>query len=175
MEQKVQEQIKELEILSTTDALTGILNRGEIEKELQRSLHVYEQYKIPSCLMIIDIDHFKAVNDTFGHKEGDRVLVKVVEIIKKHIRQTDLVGRWGGEEFLVITHNVTAEGAVLVAEKLRHIVHEEVFGIVGHKTISVGISCFKEGLSVDEIFNRADQALYEAKNTGRNKVVLYKS
>lgn len=172
MEQKLQEQMQELEKLSITDKLTGLYNRTKLEEELKRIYLEFQRYKTPACVILIDIDHFKAVNDTYGHLEGDKVLIKVAKLLQTHTRAVDIVGRWGGEEFLIITPNTTLDHAAILAEKLRKEVAEKDFGIVGKKTISVGISAFKEGASINDVLNAADEALYEAKNSGRNKVVV---
>ena len=172
MEEQVQAQMEELKKLSVTDKLTGLYNRVKLEKELLRLMSEFQRYKTPCSVILIDIDHFKAINDKYGHLEGDNVLVKVAKILQNNTRKTDIVGRWGGEEFLILASNTTLDHAAVLAEKLRHTIEEASFGAVGHKTISVGVSTFQETLTTTEIIDKADQALYKAKNSGRNKVVL---
>ncbi len=172
MERQVQEYVKKLEKLSVTDKLTGLYNRVKLETEMERVMQEFQRYNIPCCVVLVDIDHFKAVNDEYGHLVGDEVLVKVASILRKYTRATDIVGRWGGEEFLIIAPNTTIEQAAVLAENLRYIIERENFAEVGKKTISIGVSCFKEGLSIGDVIEQADKALYEAKKTGRNKVVL---
>ncbi len=172
MEAQEKEYVKKLEKLSVTDKLTGLCNRSKIEQELKRVMCEYRRYRVPSCVILLDVDHFKAVNDEYGHLEGDHVLVKVAHILQSRTRETDIVGRWGGEEFLIITPNTNLHQATVVAEKLRRAVEEEPFGKVGHKTVSIGLSAFEENRSINEIIDRADKALYEAKNSGRNRVVV---
>ena len=172
MEYQAQEYVKKLEKLSVTDALTGLFNRVKIEQELRRVMSEYKRYRIPACVLLIDVDHFKSVNDDHGHLEGDRVLVRVAKILRNKTRETDVVGRWGGEEFLVLTPNTRLEQAAVIGEKLRQAVEKEEFDRVGRKTVSIGLSAFEENRSIDEIIDRADQALYKAKNSGRNQVVV---
>jgi len=119
---------------------------------------------------MIDIDHFKQVNDSFGHMAGDVVLVELAELFKTSIRSADIVGRWGGEEFMVILPDTDENGAVELAEKIRRKVSENRFPKQDGITISLGVSVFNDDTSVDTIIYRADQALYLAKNKGRNQV-----
>ncbi len=121
--------------------------------------------------MIIDIDYFKSVNDKYGHNIGDFVIVEISKLLQNNIRQTDTIGRWGGEEFIIILPNTNNIQAKNLAEKLRIIVANNYFVEVGTKTISVGVSTSLENDTKDSIIERADSALYKAKNTGRNKVV----
>ncbi len=172
MEEQVQKHIQKLEKLSVTDKLTGLYNRVKIEQELQRLISEFQRYKTPCCVILVDIDHFKATNDEYGHLEGDKVLKRVAQLLQNRTRTTDIVGRWGGEEFLIITPYTTLEQAAILSNKLCRAIEEEPFGIVGHKTASIGLSDFKENLTIDEIIDKADQSLYKAKNSGRNRVVL---
>lgn len=172
MEERVQQYIHKLEKLSVTDKLTGLYNRVKLERELKRVMSEFQRYQTPCSVILLDIDHFKAVNDTYGHLEGDNVLIKVAQILQKHSRKTDIAGRWGGEEFLIVTPNTTLKQAAVLAEKLRYKIEETSFGAVGHKTVSIGVSTFAANLTTNEIIDKADQALYKAKNSGRNRVVL---
>jgi len=166
---KIQERLQEL---AQTDRLTGIKNRLKLEEvlalEIKRSSRYMEN---KFSLILFDIDRFKEVNDTYGHDVGDEVLKTVSELVGKNIRDSDIFGRWGGEEFLLILPNTDLEQAKKVAQKLRKIT--EKFEMPKNITItaSFGVSEFKEGDNIDTVIKRADNRLYDAKRTGRNKVV----
>ena len=179
LEQKIEERTKKLEeanevlrSLSITDKLTGLYNRIQLDKVLNAEIIRSERYNSTFSLIIIDIDHFKLVNDTFGHQTGDRVLLEFAQILKNSVRSADTVGRWGGEEFIVICPETNQEGAEKLAEHLRELVAEHVFTKVGQKTASFGVATYTPGEKEQELISRADEALYEAKNSGRNKVVI---
>jgi polar amino acid transport system substrate-binding protein len=149
---------------SEFDALTNIYNRGTIEKILKKKVKESD-----GALIFFDIDHFKKINDTYGHEKGDFVLKKFAEIIKSNIRNSDYFGRWGGEEFIIILPHATYEIAFKIAEKLRKIV--EKFDFDGlHITISLGVTEYKKGDDAEKVLKKTDEALYEAKNSGRNNV-----
>ena len=171
MEDKLQEYVRKLEKLSVTDKLTRLYNRVKLEKELKRVMSEFQRYKTPCSLIMIDIDHFKSVNDRFGHLEGDHVLVKIARILQEKTRTTDIVGRWGGEEFLIIAPNIGLKQAEILSEKLRKAVENENFGKVDRRTVSIGVSAFEEDMTIDDTIESADKALYKAKNSGRNRVV----
>jgi len=149
---------------SEIDPLTEIYNRGSIEKIMKKSLKESD-----GDVLVIDIDHFKRVNDTYGHQKGDLVLKKLASIIKSNIRNSDVFGRWGGEEFVIILPKTSYEDGVKIAEKLRKIVQNSDFDGL-HVTISVGVSDYKKGENYKDVFKRADEALYKAKSMGRNQV-----
>lgn len=154
--------------LATTDTLTGICNRGKIEESLRQEMARSARYGSPLTILLFDLDFFKKVNDTFGHSIGDQVLKEVAATVGKHIRETDTLGRWGGEEFMVLCPGIVAQDAVAIAEKLRQRVEELPIGV----TISCGIAGCLPGESMDGLINRADKALYAAKHSGRNLVRL---
>lgn len=134
----------------------------------------FKRYKMAFSIIIVDIDDFKKVNDTYGHDIGDYVLQNISEVLKQNIRICDVVGRWGGEEFVIICENTNLEQVYIVAEHLRQIIENKVFDVVGSKTISLGIAQFGESDTINTIFKRADNSLYVAKNSGKNKVgILY--
>jgi diguanylate cyclase (GGDEF)-like protein len=147
---------------SITDELTGIYNR-KVLKNIDDSQI--------GCVLMIDIDHFKRVNDTYGHLVGDKVLRKLARLLKSNIRKDDILIRYGGEEFLIITKLKNREDAYKFAEKLRVIVEKSEFEKVGNITISIGVYCKKNGESLEEMIKKADENLYKAKNLGRNRVV----
>jgi diguanylate cyclase (GGDEF)-like protein len=128
------------------------------------------RYRTPLALVMVDIDHFKAVNDTHGHQVGDRVLVGVSRITAGHIRQTDLLARWGGEEFMILAANCGGQEADRLAEKLRRLINEAAFDEVGSVTCSFGVAQFQDGDTAETLTSRADEALYAAKRAGRNCV-----
>jgi len=149
---------------SEFDALTGVYNRGAIEEIMTKKIKESE-----GSIIILDIDHFKKINDTYGHDKGDFVLASLADFVKHHIRSSDYVGRWGGEEFVIILPQTKAEVAYKVAEKLRRLIEEMDFDGL-NVTVSMGVTEFKKGENIMEVFKRADKALYEAKNGGRNQV-----
>jgi diguanylate cyclase (GGDEF)-like protein len=158
--------------LSTTDKLTGIYNRQKSDEKLKDERHKVNRYPDYHCsVMMIDVDFFKTINDTLGHQEGDSVLRKLAEIMNKSLRKTDMIGRWGGEEFMVILSHTSLEEAAKVAEHLRHTVSEYPFTDYP-VTISIGVGKFLHGEEVHECVGRVDAALYRAKENGRNRVSL---
>jgi diguanylate cyclase (GGDEF)-like protein len=170
----IEKQQNKLEILARTDALTGLNNHGhfmeELTSEVQRAVHSSS----PLSVMILDLDEFKRINDTYGHLIGDRVLVRIADIIKKHVRSTDIIARYGGDEFCVALTNTTAPGARALAKKMREEIAEKVFsadgGVKFHITCSIGLTQFhKEMESSLEVLKLADQALYRAKKAGKNQ------
>lgn len=171
---KVQEQLveqnRQLERLAVTDQLTGLYNRLRLNQVIEEESLRGQRYASNFVLMMIDIDHFKLVNDTFGHQVGDLVLVGIANTLRDSVRQIDMVGRWGGEEFLVLCREADLEGALVLAEKLRSAVQAQVFPEVGHKTISVGVTAFHIDEELATLLARADAALYRAKHGGRNRV-----
>jgi diguanylate cyclase (GGDEF)-like protein len=121
-------------------------------------------------VLLLDVDHFKSVNDRYGHQMGDQVLTGIARLLSEHTREVDVVGRWGGEEFLIICTE-TLEPALQLAEKLRRAVQSHVFALVGQKSASIGVAMFRAGEAVSDTLARADRALYSAKESGRNRVV----
>lgn len=154
--------------LATTDTLTGIYNRGKIEESLHQEMARAARYGSPLTILLFDLDEFKKINDSLGHSIGDQVLKEVAATVGKQIRETDMLGRWGGEEFMVLCPGIVAQDAVAIAEKLRQRVEELPIGV----TISCGIAGCLPGESMDGLINRADKALYAAKHSGRNLVRL---
>lgn len=163
---------EELQHLSVTDQLTGLFNRGKLDSELHKEISRFNRYGNAVSVMLMDIDHFKSVNDNYGHQQGDQVLVEVAKVLKDHSREVDVVGRWGGEEFMIVCPETDAEKAVLIAEKLRAELESMEFeqGLV--ITGSFGVSEIMTNEDETGLMQRADQALYKAKNDGRNRVVL---
>ena len=168
------EVIEEKERVALTDSLTGLPNRRALEESLNRSLAYSRRYGTPLSFLMLDIDRFKAVNDTYGHAAGDKVLKAVAETFRK----SDVVGRWGGEEFAVVLENTDAGGAQLVADRIREQIAGKKVSINGDTvtvTVSIGISTRAPDTSLDApaIVKQADMALYRAKVGGRNKVEAF--
>lgn len=163
----------ELEKMASTDKLTNIYNRRMLDQFLQVEIEIANRHKEELSLIILDIDHFKHVNDNFGHLAGDKILSELSNIISNNLRNSDIFGRYGGEEFLIICPKTNKHNAFILAEKLRIIVKTFEFDKVGYKTVSIGISDFQENDSIETLFKKADEALYIAKNSGRDKCVVY--
>ncbi|RXZ80987.1 diguanylate cyclase [Paenibacillaceae bacterium] len=155
--------------LSVTDKLTGLRNRRFFQEKLEEQLRLYEETRRSFSLLIVDIDYFKKVNDTYGHPMGDYVLEKLANILKLHARKEDIPARYGGEEFVVILPDTGMEEARSIAESMRLAVAEAVWEI-GTVTISVGIATTIPGDTEAALLQRADQALYASKENGRNRV-----
>lgn len=162
----------ELEKLSQTDALTKIYNRRKLDEILIAKLARAERYNQLFSLVLIDIDHFKKVNDTYGHQVGDDVLKAISKLFFDSIRKTDMIGRWGGEEFLIVSLENNYENVLVFAEKLRAIIESHDFPVVGRITCSFGVSYYIKSDTLHNLINRADTALYQAKSAGRNCVKL---
>lgn len=161
--------------LAMRDALTGLPNRLAYEERLAQEVSRMKRFRQPFCLLIWDIDHFKTVNDRFGHKAGDRTLSMVAQIFVKSVRKTDFVGRFGGEEFAMILAGTDADAALKVAESLRRKFAMADFGFQGKKvkiTLSCGLTAYRETDDPEQAFERADQALYQAKRQGRDRCIL---
>ncbi|HLD23050.1 MAG TPA: GGDEF domain-containing protein, partial [Sulfuricurvum sp.] len=158
--------------LSTTDKLTGLYNRQKTDEKLNEEQKKVNRYLDYHCsIMMIDVDLFKTINDTLGHQEGDKVLQNMADVMKKSLRQTDAIGRWGGEEFIVILSHTPLEEALNVAEHLRSKVAESPFIPLHPVTVSIGVGEFTYTEEVHECVARIDAALYKAKENGRNGVV----
>ena len=170
---KIMEKSKELELMSITDSLTGLFNRRYLENIVCSEILRFLRYNRPLSIMILDIDNFKAVNDTYGHLAGDRVLISVSDVLKNFVRKTDVSGRWGGEEFMVICPETDCEGGKTLAECLRKKIEELEVDEAGKVTISIGLTSYKKEDDEISFVKRADNALYHAKTSGKNRVVVY--
>lgn len=161
---------KKVEELSITDQLTKLYNRHKIDQAFHDEIQRAQRYKSPFSVILFDIDHFKHTNDNFGHDVGDRVLQEVAKILEENTRQTDVIGRWGGEEFIILATETGEEQALLLAEKVRSAIAGHTFSIIGHKTASFGVSTFNTDDSQNSLLKKADEALYHSKRNGRNQV-----
>jgi len=177
LEKLVKERTHEIELLSKTDALTGLWNRGYLEETMQMEFKRARRYKHTIAILVVDLDFFKNINDTYGHLGGDEVLRNVSQRLGQCLRETDFVGRYGGEEIVVILSETTTEKALEIGHKICSTIASEPidFGeLIIEVTASIGIGILKpQHESVEEIFSEADDALYASKNNGRNRVTLY--
>lgn len=161
---------KELEDLVRKDSMTGLYNRVKLDEVLSAELNRSQRYKKNIGIMILDIDFFKMVNDTYGHLVGDKVLIEISHYIQENIRVSDTVFRWGGEEFIILCLEVNEKQVVELAEHVRRKVEQMTFSEVGKKTVSIGVTLSKDNDTTQTIIKRADAAVYEAKEYGRNCV-----
>ena len=162
-----------MEALAITDPLTGLYNRRQFDTVLEAEWKKSQRYNHPISCLMVDIDFFKAVNDTFGHKVGDLVLIEIANIIKETVRDVDTVARWGGEEFIVVLPFSNKDQGLIVAQKLLEKVSAHEFEQFPDRriTVSIGLSYSSPLLNTKEEFVEAsDKALYEAKRKGRNRI-----
>lgn len=160
--------------LSEEDYLTKLSNRRKMYAIIQNEIARSKRYNSTFAIILLDIDNFKMTNDKFGHNAGDRVLVEIADVIRKTVRESDIAGRWGGEEFLVFCPHTNVDGAFALAEKLRTTIEKNEFENVGYKTGSFGVTHVEHGDSVESMVSRADEALYSAKKSGKNMVLAAK-
>ena len=165
------QKIKALTDEASKDALTDLFNRGKFDEVLSKEISLTQTTKAPLSIIFLDIDHFKIVNDTYGHDAGDYVLVELAKIIKSTIRQGDFAARWGGEEFIITLQSTTAEKATLLANKIRKNIKNNHFKNGGKQTASLGVTQYIDHEEQSTFTKRVDDALYEAKKSGRNRVV----
>lgn len=168
----------ELNELATTDGLTGIFNTRYIHDRLEIEMEAAHERLAPLSCLLVDVDHFKRINDTHGHPYGDDVLVTVAKLLRKLVRRMDAVGRMGGEEFFIVMPNTSQEMATAVAERIRSGVETEKFAAEEKRvkvTVSIGVACFPtaELRNKNALLKAVDEALYTAKKTGRNRVVVW--
>ena len=168
--QGLQRALDQLEQVAATDRLTGAWNRRRFDEAVIAEIALAHRRREPLSLLMFDLDHFKRVNDSFGHSAGDAVLAGMAQTVRLHLRASDTLVRWGGEEFLVMTPATRLEGAAGLAEKLREAAAAIDFPGVGQVTMSLGVAEYALGESLSEWIERADQALYRAKAEGRNRV-----
>ena len=168
---------QQLKHLSRTDRLTGLNNRGHWEEELRREYSRHRRYGSTAALVIFDIDHFKKINDTYGHPAGDKVIQFVADVVREAIRETDIAGRYGGEEFVVLLPDVDKVSARLFAERLRQLVEALVVEADGQEirfTISLGVADLSQtSQDHQQLIEWADRALYQSKHGGRNQVSVH--
>lgn len=168
---ELDKEIKKNEYLAEKDALTKVYNRYKFESLLNQEIQRAKRYGTQLSLIIIDIDHFKDINDTYGHNVGDDILAKVAMLIQDRIRETDILARWGGEEFVILIPETDEKGAKKLAETLRSLIENYQFPIVSKMTSSFGVCQYLDCTTEKDFIYKADTALYQAKNSGRNRVV----
>lgn len=163
---------EKLQRLAITDDLTNIYNRYKVNQEIEIEIARAMRYKSSFSLIMIDIDHFKNVNDTYGHDIGDYVLKELSAVVSKLIRESDRFGRWGGEEFMIIAPNIEKEQVIQLANKLRDVISTHTFKNVKQVTISLGATLFSDADTKENLLKRVDEALYESKENGRNRLTF---
>ncbi|MDM5264729.1 diguanylate cyclase [Sulfurovum sp. XTW-4] len=169
----VLQKISKINEIATYDSLTGAYNRNTMSELLEYELERMERKHKPLSILYIDIDDFKSVNDKYGHEKGDFVLKEVVDLMIQKLRKSDRLGRWGGEEFLVMLPETDEEEAVLVAEKLREVISMGDYQIAREVTCSFGVATHIDEENLDSMIARADRYLYKAKKEGKNRVVSH--
>ncbi|SFX07351.1 diguanylate cyclase [Marinospirillum alkaliphilum] len=165
------EKNRQLELVSVTDKLTGVYNRHHLDKVLSEQLSLASRHQRPLSVVLFDLDYFKEVNDTYGHQAGDRVLQCFAELVRSKIRTSDVFGRWGGEEFLLICPETTLKQAVSVADKIRLALQDLPFDEGLKQHVSAGVMALSPGMNLDQLLSGVDKQLYIAKASGRNQVV----
>lgn len=163
---------EEIRTIADHDALTHIYNRVKFNSMFTQIIDTSQRHNEDFSIILFDIDHFKSVNDNYGHNVGDRVLVELVSLVKIGLRDKDVFARWGGEEFVVLCKRTSVRQAEQLATRLRKDIENYTFDVVKKMTCSFGVSQFKVGDSKNELFQRVDEALYLAKDRGRNQVVI---
>lgn len=170
----IKEYNRKLERLAAFDSLTKLPNRRNFNQYFEKALRLFTRDNMPRSVVFFDIDNFKEINDNYGHLVGDRVLKRIATILNMQIRSSDMVSRWGGEEFLVLLNDSQLEDSVEIAQKIRISFENDIELhdlIKGGVTASFGVTTFKEGDTIEKIVARADKALYEAKRSGKNMVI----
>jgi diguanylate cyclase (GGDEF)-like protein len=167
-----EQDVHAMEQLATTDALTGLANRRAMTLEIEAALALAQRSGQPIALAMIDIDHFKHINDRHGHAAGDAALVRCAQLLQGHLRAADRLGRWGGEEFVLVAPLTRVSACMELAERLRATVAASAFDHGAAVTLSIGLAGYQPGDGLSSLLARADQALYRAKTLGRNRVEL---
>jgi len=161
--------------ISSTDMLTGVSNRRFIDERIMKSHEKAIDNNVSYSLIIADIDHFKRVNDTYGHHVGDQVLIEFTSLIQSKLNKNSIVGRWGGEEFMILCNNTSLDAAKEIAENLRRVVETKKFPMIKSLTCSFGVASYEKNTIYHDIVRYADQALYESKDKGRNTISVYEN
>ena len=168
---KLKQAFSNLKEVAYVDQLSTLLNRRGFRNNIEQVLATYTRIKTPWVILMLDIDLFKKVNDGFGHETGDKIIISISNILRNNIRSSDLVCRWGGEEFVIFLYNTTIQDGEKLAQKYRHEISSTIrTPALEPITVSIGIAQASSGESLDEVIERSDRCLYFAKHTGRNKV-----
>lgn len=156
--------------MAVTDPLTGLYNRRMLDEQLELECQRVQRYQSRFSVLMLDLDHFKGVNDRLGHLRGDRLLIRFADLVRARLRKSDVAGRWSGEEFLVMCHGQALADALTLAEDIRVTTEAADFDLGEPRTVSVGVAQCRPGESAAALIERADMGLYRAKETGRNRV-----
>ena len=162
----------QLEQISRYDHLTGLANRYALHERFNEEIETSSQTKQIFSLILLDVDFFKTINDDYGHDVGDEVIKQFASLLMSMVRENDMVGRWGGEEFLILCSQTTKNGAFQLADQLRRQVQSYNFPVNQQITASFGLSEYRHGETIGDTIKRADDALYDAKKNGRNQIVM---
>lgn len=168
--EEIKEKNQQLNIISELDSLTGLKNRRAMDKAIKKELERSTRYGEPLSTLLIDVDNFKKINDTYGHNTGDIILCEISQLLRENIRSVDSIARWGGEEFLILAPGTDLQETMRFGEKIRGRVEKFQFTKIGRVTVSIGISQHREGETFNRLYERVDEALYSAKAKGRNRV-----
>jgi len=174
--EKTERRIQKLQQTTLLDPLTAIGNRRHLESRLKISMLEFHENKLPFGLLFCDIDHFKNLNDTFGHNLGDEMLRTIAQTLRANIRESDTMGRWGGEEFLIILQEIDVDSLLMIGEKLLHLVRKSHLTLPDrsdvYATISIGGTLVLGSDTIDSVVDRADRLMYQSKANGRNRITL---
>ncbi|WP_321777337.1 diguanylate cyclase [Sulfurimonas sp.] len=167
---EIEDKNKQLQNLATKDYLTGLYNRSKIDDSIDYQIKRSKRYESIFGVIMLDIDYFKLVNDEHGHQVGDKILLEFAKVLTDVFRETDIVGRWGGEEFLIIIEDTDKKGIINLAHKIKATIERHDFPVIKRKTVSIGVTIYHKNENINELIQRVDKALYKAKNSGRNQV-----
>lgn len=174
--EKAERRIRKLQQTALLDPLTAIGNRRHLESRLKVSILDFQESQLSFGLLFCDIDHFKSLNDTFGHNLGDNVLRMIAQTLRANIRETDTMGRWGGEEFLIILQDIDAESLLMIGEKLLNLVRKSHLTLpdrhILSATVSIGGTLVRKNDTVDSVVDRADRLMYQSKVSGRDRITI---
>ncbi|CAJ1918844.1 diguanylate cyclase [Aeromonas veronii] len=166
----LQQRVEENRQLAETDALTGAASRYRLERALQLECERARRFHLPFTVIAMDVDNFKQINDSYGHNIGDQTLINIVALVRDHIREIDLLARWGGDEFMVLLPNTGREDALVVANKFQALMVTHPICPRGVTTMSFGVAEYQQGEQKESLMVRADRALYQAKQQGKNQI-----
>ncbi len=169
---QIEKMNEKLRDISTKDFLTNIYNRRKLDEMIEQEYNRAIRNGTKFSIILIDLDFFKSVNDTYGHSVGDKILIETAQLLESNIRNIDMVGRWGGEEFLIICPDTNIEQVLCVSEKLRKLIAKYKFSVVHNRTSSFGVATYENSDTISGLIARADRGLYQAKENGRNRVEI---